>query len=65
VTRKYLLQVPVDEVIRFEKEFFEFLDTKYPEVPGSIKDQKIITDEIEETLKKALDEFLAVFLEQA
>ena len=57
VTNKYLLDVAVEDITRFEKEFFEFLDTKYPEVPTSIKDQKVMSPEIEETLKKAIVEF--------
>lgn len=61
VTRKHLLDVPVGDVTRFEKEFFEFLDTKYPEVPSAIADEKVISDETEEKLKKAIDEFKASF----
>ena len=59
VTNKYLLDVPVDEITRFEQDFFEFLDTKYPEVPGGIAQEKVISDENEERLKKALLEFKA------
>ena len=62
VTKKYLLDIPVEDIIRFEKEFFEFLDTKYPEVPTSIKEQKVMSEEIEETLKKAIVEFKTDFL---
>ena len=57
VTHKYLLDVPVEDITRFEKEFFEYLDTKYPEVPKAIADEKVISDQTEETLKKAIDEF--------
>ena len=57
VTHKYLLDVPVEDITRFEKEFFEYLDTKYPEVPKAIAAEKVISDETEETLKKAIDEF--------
>ena len=32
-TGKYLLDVEVDQITRFEQEFFTFLDKKYPEVP--------------------------------
>ncbi|MCH5254682.1 MAG: F0F1 ATP synthase subunit alpha [Lachnospiraceae bacterium] len=60
-TNKYLLDVPVEDITRFESEFFEFLDTKYPEVPSSIASEKVISDETEETLKKAIDEFKAQF----
>ncbi len=61
VTNKYLLDVPVEDITRFESEFFEFLDTKYPEVPNAIATEKVISDETEETLKKAIDEFKASF----
>ncbi len=39
-TKKYLLDVEVEEITRFEKEFFDFLDTKYPEVPKAIRTEK-------------------------
>jgi F-type H+-transporting ATPase subunit alpha len=61
VTRKHLLDVPVEDVTRFEQEFFEFLDTKYPEVPSTIAEEKVISDKIEEKLKKAIGEFKASF----
>ncbi len=61
VTNKYLLDIPVEDVNRFEKEFFEFLDTKYPEVPGNIAKEKVISDDTESTLKKAVDEFKQQF----
>ncbi len=57
VTNKYLLDVAVEDITTFEKQFFEFLDTKYPEVPRSIADEKVISDKTEETLKKAIEEF--------
>ena len=62
VTNKYLLSIPVEDITRFETEFFEFLDTKYPEVPKSIAEEKVISESTEETLKKALDEFIKQFL---
>ena len=62
VTRKYLLDIPVADVTRFEKEFFEFLNTKYPQVPGNIASEKVMSDETEETLKKAIVEFKEDFL---
>ena len=56
-TKKYLLDVPVADITRFEGEFFEFLDTQYPEIPQSIKEQQVMSDEIEAKLVKAIDEF--------
>ncbi|MCQ2539012.1 MAG: F0F1 ATP synthase subunit alpha [Acetatifactor sp.] len=61
VTHKYLLDIAVEDITRFEKEFFEFLNTKYPEVPGNIAEQKVMSEETEETLKKAIDEFKKQF----
>ena len=61
VTNKYLLDIPVEDITRFEKEFFEFLDTKYPEVPSGIAAEKVISGETEEKLKKAIAEFKGVF----
>ena len=62
VTNKYLLDVPTADITRFEEEFFEFLDTRYPQVPTAIADEKVISDTTEETLKKAIEEFKAAFL---
>ncbi len=61
VTNKYLLDVPVEDITRFEAEFFEFLDTKYPEVPSAIAQNKEIGDETDAKLKKAIEEFKAQF----
>ena len=57
VTRKYLLSVPVEDVTRYEKELFAFIDTKYPEIPEAIAASKEISEETETLLKKALEEF--------
>ena len=62
VTRKYLLDVPVSEITRFEKEFIEFLSAKYPEVLSGIRQDKVLSDENEESLKKAIDQFKETFL---
>jgi len=61
VTNKYLLDVPVADVTRFERELFEFLDTKYPEIPRSIAEEKVISDEVEQKLKTAIEEFKKTF----
>ncbi len=56
-TNKYLLDIPVDKITKFEEEFFEFIDTKYPEIPASIAETKVISEEMEEKLKGAIEEF--------
>ncbi len=57
VTRRYLLDVEVADILDFQDGLFEFVDTKYPELPKSIREQKEITDEIEELLKKVIVEY--------
>ena len=60
-TNKYLLDIPVTEVTRFESELFEFLNVKYPEVPAAIRTEKVISGETEKTLIKAIEECKAQF----
>lgn len=60
-TKKYLLDIPVADVLRFEKEFFEFIDTKYPEIPKAIRETKQMDEATESKLKNALDEFKKSF----
>ena len=61
VTKKYLLDVPTEDITRFETEFFEFLDTKFPEVPSAIAAEQVIFEETEQKLVKALEEFKKTF----
>ena len=56
-TKKYLLDVAVDDILRFADELFDFIKTKYPEIPESIKNEQVINDETEEKLIKAIKEF--------
>ena len=62
VTRRFLLDVPVADITRFEKEFFDYLDTKHPEIPAAIADEKVISEETEDKLVKALNAFKEEFL---
>ena len=61
-TRKYLLDIPVEQVLPFEKALFEDVDTKYPDVPEAIRTEKVISDETEAKLVKAIEECKADFL---
>lgn len=55
-TKKYLLDIPTSEILAFEKELFQYIDTKYPEIPKSIRETKEMKPETEELLKKAIEE---------
>ncbi|MDD3222490.1 MAG: F0F1 ATP synthase subunit alpha [Lachnospiraceae bacterium] len=62
VMNKYLLEVPVDQILDFEKELLEFVDTRYPEIYTSIREQKEVLKETEELLIKAITECKQQFL---
>ncbi|MBQ1604866.1 MAG: F0F1 ATP synthase subunit alpha [Lachnospiraceae bacterium] len=55
-TKKYLLDIPVEDILTYEKALFELVDTKYPEIPESIRTEKVISDEIEQKLIAAIEE---------
>ncbi|MBO4477567.1 MAG: F0F1 ATP synthase subunit alpha [Lachnospiraceae bacterium] len=56
-TRKYLLDVPVDKIATFEKELFEFIDSKYPEIPDEIREKRELSAELEAKLISVIEEF--------
>lgn len=60
-TKKYLLDIPVEDIGRFETEFFEFVDTKYPEIPTQIRETQVLSEENEAALIKAIEEFKKEF----
>ena len=57
----YLDEWPVEAVAEYEKQMLEFMDSKYADLLNEIKEKGDISDELEEKLKKALDEFKTVF----
>lgn len=55
-TNKYLLDIPTGEIQAFEKQLFEHIQTKYPEIPETIRTEKVISEETEGALVKAIKE---------
>ncbi len=53
-TKRYLLDVPVDEILDFEAGLFEFVDTQYPEIFTQIRENKKLTEELETMLNEAI-----------
>ncbi len=60
-TRKHLLDIAVEQVLAFEKGLFEFIKTKYPEIPQTIKENKVISEDIEVKLVQAIEEYKTEF----
>jgi len=57
VINGYLDDVPVERVRAFEDGFHRFMETSHPEIGERIAAEKVLSDEIEEALKKAIAEF--------
>ena len=55
-TKKYLIDIAVEDILTFESALFELVDTKYPEVAQSIRDTKEIGEDIEPKLIQAIEE---------
>lgn len=58
---KYLRDIPISNIKRFEKEFLEFMDNHYSEIGKEIKSTGDLSKELEEKLKKAIESFKSTF----
>jgi F-type H+-transporting ATPase subunit alpha len=56
-TNKYLDNVDVSQVKRFERELFQYLDAGHPELLEKIRAKKVLDDDVKAGLHKALGEF--------
>ncbi len=57
----YLDEWPVEGVGEYESQMLEFMESKHSDILNDIKEKEDITDETDEKLKKALDEFKEIF----
>ena len=56
-TRGYGVDVPVNKVSEYEAGLLQFMRSSHPEVGQAIVSQKVISDEIESSLRSALAEY--------
>lgn len=61
VTKKYLLDIPVERILEFEEKFLEYVDTKFPEIYSAIRNTKDLSPETEALIRKAITEFKETF----
>ena len=61
VTKKFVIDIPVDKILDFEQGLFDFIDTKYPQIPESIKETKELSEDTEKLLVSAIQEFKKTF----
>ncbi|MEO5588041.1 MAG: F0F1 ATP synthase subunit alpha [Gemmatimonadaceae bacterium] len=57
VTNGYLDTLPVAEIREWESTFLDFVNAQYPQIASGIKNDKAMSKELEEDLKRAIDEF--------
>ena len=53
-TKKYLLDIPVADIAEYERTLFELIESKYPEIFQTIREQKVLTEDIEPKLILAI-----------
>ncbi|KIM10231.1 MAG: ATP F0F1 synthase subunit alpha [Sulfuricurvum sp. PC08-66] len=58
----YLDDMPASKVVKFESELIPFVQAKYPEILESIQTNLKIEKDIEDLMKKAIEEFKTTFL---
>ena len=63
VTKQYVIDIDVDRILDFEQGLFDFIDTKYPQIPESIKETKELTADNEKALIAAIEEFKKTFIQ--
>jgi F-type H+-transporting ATPase subunit alpha len=57
----YLDEWPMEAVGDYEKQMLEFMESKYPEILSEIKEKNDISDNLDEKMRKAFDEFKKAF----
>lgn len=58
---KYMLDIPVEKIKLFEKEFIKFIESNYPRIILDITESKDLKPETEEELVEAINEFKKTF----
>ena len=61
VTNKYLDDIPVEDILRFETEFFSFMEAKHNHIFSDIKSTKQLNSENETELRSAIENFKREF----
>ncbi len=61
-TNKYLMDIAVEDIIKFEEKYLEFMRNQHSDLLGKIKTEGKISDELDAELKKAIEDFKNDFL---
>jgi F-type H+-transporting ATPase subunit alpha len=61
VTNRYLDDIPTEDIAKFETEFLEYMEKSHNNVLTDIREKKVLSDDNENELKTALDDFKKIF----
>lgn len=61
VTNKFLKDISVENIKRFEKEFLQYVNENHPDIVNSITDSKDLTDENKNELEAVINKFKEKF----
>ena len=56
-THKKLIGIPLKDLKNYQKELLEYIDNVYPEIGRELAEKKVLTEELEEKIVKAAEEF--------
>ena len=62
VTNNYLMDIDTEDIAEFEKGLFDFIQTERPDIISSINETKQLTDETEQAVITAINDYKAKFV---
>jgi len=59
--RGWLRDIPTADVLRWAKEYIDFVESKYPQIPKEIREKKELSNDLKGKINAALTEFNGLF----
>lgn len=59
--RGFLTDIPVDQVVNFQRDYLKFMNSAHPEIGQAIVKQQKLDDELEASINKAIEEFKSTY----
>jgi len=56
-TKGFLDELPINVLAKYEAGLYPFIESRYPEIYTAIAEEKKISDELEQSMSKALTEY--------
>jgi len=60
-TRGYLDEIPVEKIVQFSTELDAYMEQEHSDILKEINEEKIISDELDGKLAKAISSFVETF----